>query len=86
MANFIHLDGYAHLVALPCIRFSFANYSAVVSLYGGQVLSLTYADEELLWLSPTTEWQNQQGVVMTALICHLLPHSGTGQAMIRHRG
>jgi glucose-6-phosphate 1-epimerase len=69
MANFIHLDGYAHLVALPCIRFSFANYSAVVSLYGGQVLSLTYADEELLWLSPTTEWQNQQPIRGGVPIC-----------------
>lgn len=69
MANFIHLDGYAHLSALPCIRFSFANYSAVVSLYGGQVLSLTCDGAELLWLSPTTEWLNQQPIRGGIPIC-----------------
>ena len=69
MANFIHLDGYAHLVDLPCIRFSFADYTAVVSLYGGQVLSLTHHDEELLWLSPTTAWQNQQPIRGGIPIC-----------------
>jgi glucose-6-phosphate 1-epimerase len=69
MANFIHLDGYAHLVALPCIRFSFADYSAVVSLYGGQVLSLKKAGEELLWLSPTTNWQQQQPIRGGVPIC-----------------
>ncbi len=69
MSNFIHLDGYAHLVALPCIRFSFADYSAVVSLYGGQVLSLQKAGKELLWLSPTTDWQQQQPIRGGVPIC-----------------
>lgn len=69
MANFTHLDGYAHLSALPCIRFSFADYVTVVSLYGGQVLSLKKAGEELLWLSPTTEWLNQQPIRGGVPIC-----------------
>lgn len=69
MANFIHLDGYAHLSALPCIRFSFADYTAVVALYGGQVLSLQKAGEELLWLSPTTDWQQQQPIRGGVPIC-----------------
>lgn len=69
MANFVHLDGFAHLTALPCIRFSFADYTAVVSLYGGQVLSLTLKGEELLWLSPTTDWQNQHPIRGGVPVC-----------------
>ena len=53
MANFTHLDGYAHLVGIPCISFSFGEFNAVVSLYGGQVLSWRTADgRERLFLSP----------------------------------
>lgn len=69
MANFTHLDGFAHLSALPCIRFSYGDYSAVVSLYGGQVLSLTHHDKELLWLSPTTQWHNEQPIRGGIPIC-----------------
>lgn len=69
MANFIHLDGFAHLSALPCIRFCFADYTAVVALYGGQVLSLKKAEQELLWLSPTTSWQNAQPIRGGVPIC-----------------
>lgn len=69
MANFIHLDGYAQYNGLPCIRFSFSNYSAVVSLYGGQVLSLTYQQKELLWLSGTTDWQLNKPIRGGVPIC-----------------
>lgn len=69
MANFTHLDGYAHLVGIPCIRFSFGEFNAVVSLYGGQVLSFSAQGKELLWLSPTTHWQQQHPVRGGIPIC-----------------
>ncbi len=69
MANFVHLDGFAHLNALPCIRFHYQQYTAVVSLYGGQLLSLTDQGRELLWLSPTSQWQQQQPIRGGVPIC-----------------
>lgn len=69
MAAIIHLDGFAHLTALPCLQLSFGHSSAVVSLYGGQVLSYRVNDVEQLWLSPTTHWQQQQAIRGGIPIC-----------------
>lgn len=69
MPAIIHLDGFAHLTDLPCVQLSFGTSSAVISLYGGQVLSYRVNDAEQLWLSPTTSWQQQQPIRGGIPIC-----------------
>lgn len=62
--------GFAHLTDLPCIKLQYGAASAVISLYGGQVLS--YQAEpgtELLWLSPKATWHNQAAIRGGVPVC-----------------
>ncbi|MDP2713436.1 D-hexose-6-phosphate mutarotase [Rheinheimera sp.] len=62
--------GFAHLTDLPCIKLQHGTASAVVSLYGAQVLS--YQPEpgkELLWLSPKAQWHNQGAIRGGVPVC-----------------
>ncbi|MEE2000550.1 D-hexose-6-phosphate mutarotase [Alkalimonas sp. MEB108] len=52
--------GFAHLAELPCWQLRCGEASAVVSSYGAQVLSYQPSPgDELLWLSPQANWQQQ---------------------------
>lgn len=62
--------GFRHLSDLPCIVLRHQNAQAVVSLYGGQVLSYQPTPTtERLWLSPLAQWQNQQAIRGGIPIC-----------------
>ena len=62
--------GFGHLTDLPCIKLQYGNASAVVSLYGGQVLSYQPAPgRELLWLSPLASWHNQTPIRGGVPVC-----------------
>lgn len=55
--------GFAHLSDLPCLKLQYGTASAVISLYGAQVLSYQpTAENEVLWLSPKAQWHNQQAI------------------------
>lgn len=69
MSAIHHQQGFAHLTDLPCLVLQFADYQAVISLYGAQVLSLSKAQQELLWLSPASRWQDQQPIRGGIPIC-----------------
>lgn len=57
------VTGFKHLTGLPCINLQFGTASAVVSLYGGQVLSYTPSDsDDVLWLSPKAQWQDDSAI------------------------
>ena len=63
-------SGFQHLSDLPCLRLQFGQASAVVSLYGGQVLSYQPTPtQELLWLSPLARWQNQYPIRGGVPVC-----------------
>ncbi|SEB02434.1 D-hexose-6-phosphate mutarotase [Alkalimonas amylolytica] len=52
--------GFAHLTDLPCWQLQFGAASAVISSYGAQLLSYQPSPgDELLWLSPKANWQQQ---------------------------
>lgn len=62
--------GFNHLTDLPCIKLQYGNASAVVSLYGGQVLSYQPTPgRELLWLSPLANWHNQTPIRGGVPVC-----------------
>ncbi|HBN88262.1 D-hexose-6-phosphate mutarotase [Rheinheimera aquimaris] len=62
--------GFAHLTDLPCITLQYGNATAVISLYGGQVLSYRPApDVDKLWLSPLAQWHNQTPIRGGVPIC-----------------
>ena len=62
--------GFGHLTDLPCIKLQYGNASAVVSLYGGQVLSYQPTPgHELLWLSPLASWHNQTPIRGGVPVC-----------------
>ncbi|MCC5825261.1 D-hexose-6-phosphate mutarotase [Alkalimonas sp.] len=53
-------SGFAHLDELPCWQLRFGEASAVITSYGAQVLSYQPSPgDELLWLSPQANWQQQ---------------------------
>ena len=57
------VTGFKHLTTLPCIKLQFGTASAVVSLYGAQVLSYTpNGNDDVLWLSPKAQWQNNSAI------------------------
>lgn len=63
MAGVTEITGFAHLDDLPCYLLSFGEATAVVSRYGGQVLSYQpKPGQELLWVSPLAVWQQQQPI------------------------
>ena len=62
--------GFAHLTDLPCIKLQYGNASAVISLYGAQVLSYQpQPGKELLWLSPKAQWHNQAAIRGGVPVC-----------------
>jgi glucose-6-phosphate 1-epimerase len=62
--------GFRHLSDLPCVVLHHQNAQAVVSLYGGQVLSYQPTPTtERLWFSPLAQWQNQQAIRGGIPIC-----------------
>jgi glucose-6-phosphate 1-epimerase len=62
--------GFAHLTDLPCIKLQYGAASAVISLYGGQVLSYqAVPGKELLWLSPKATWHNQAAIRGGVPVC-----------------
>lgn len=62
--------GFGHLTDLPCIQLQFGTASAVVSLYGAQVLSYQpTAGNELLWLSPLSHWHNEMPIRGGVPVC-----------------
>jgi glucose-6-phosphate 1-epimerase len=53
------VTGFAHLSDLPCVKLQFGAASAVVSLYGAQVLSYQPSpQQEVLWRSPLARWHD----------------------------
>lgn len=63
MAGVTEITGFAHLDDLPCYLLSFGEATAVVSRYGGQILSYQPKPGlELLWVSPLAVWQQQQPI------------------------
>lgn len=70
MAGITEITGFAHLQDLPCYLLSFGEATAVVSRYGGQVLSYQPSPgQELLWLSPLAVWQQQQPIRGGVPVC-----------------
>lgn len=62
--------GFAHLTDLPCISLHCGEASAVISLYGGQVLSYKPTpDHEMLWLSPLALWHYQTPIRGGVPVC-----------------
>lgn len=71
MTEAITLDtGFAHLTDLPCISLRYGNATAVISLYGAQLLSYQPSPEhEVLWLSPKASWHNGNAIRGGVPIC-----------------
>ncbi|MAD75866.1 MAG: D-hexose-6-phosphate mutarotase [Rheinheimera sp.] len=62
--------GFAQLTDLPCLTLQCANATAVLSLYGGQVLSYQpTAGNELLWLSAKAQWHNSTAIRGGVPVC-----------------
>jgi glucose-6-phosphate 1-epimerase len=62
--------GFGHLTDLPCIRLQHGTASAVISLYGAQLMSYQpVPEQELLWLSPLAQWHNQTPIRGGVPIC-----------------
>ncbi len=62
--------GFAQLSDLPCLKLQSGEASAVVSLYGGQVLSYQPApDNELLWVSSKAQWHNGAAIRGGVPVC-----------------
>lgn len=62
--------GFGHLTDLPCLILEYAGAKAVISLYGGQVLSYqAKPGQELLWLSSAATWHNQTPIRGGVPIC-----------------
>lgn len=62
--------GFAHLEDLPCVKLQFGQATAVIALYGAQVLSYQPRNnQEILWLSPLATWHNQTPIRGGVPIC-----------------
>ena len=62
--------GFAHLTDLPCISLWHGNATAVISLYGAQLLSYQPSPErEVLWLSPKASWHDGNAIRGGVPIC-----------------
>ena len=62
--------GFGHLTDLPCIVLQRGDASAVISLYGAQVLSYQPTpDNDLLWLSPLAQWHNHTPIRGGVPVC-----------------
>lgn len=51
--------GFRELLDIPVVQLNWQQQQAVVSLYGGHVLSWFDGHIERLWLSPLAKWQGQ---------------------------
>ncbi|SNY42729.1 glucose-6-phosphate 1-epimerase [Arsukibacterium tuosuense] len=68
--NISTLTGFGQLSDLPCLKLQYGNASAVVSLYGGQVLSYQPTPgQELLWLSDNAQWHNGAAIRGGVPVC-----------------
>jgi glucose-6-phosphate 1-epimerase len=68
--NVIFQTGFAHLSDLPCLKLQYGSATAVISLYGAQVLSYQPAPEqEILWLSPKAQWHNHTPIRGGVPVC-----------------
>ncbi|MDX1676830.1 D-hexose-6-phosphate mutarotase [Arsukibacterium sp.] len=66
----ISQTGFAKLVDLPCLQLRFGRASAVISLYGGQVLSYQpQPGNEILWLSDKAQWHNNTAIRGGVPVC-----------------
>lgn len=64
------IAGFSHLTDLPCYQLTCGDSSAVISLYGAQLLSYQpSAGDEQLWLSELAGWHNQQAIRGGVPIC-----------------
>lgn len=55
--------GFAHLTDLPCLQLQHRGATAIVSLYGGQILSYKAAPHrEILWLSEQADWHDNKPI------------------------
>lgn len=62
--------GFAHLHDLPCLVLRRGKATAVVSLYGAQILSYRPDNgPDLLWLSPLANWHNGSAIRGGIPIC-----------------
>lgn len=62
--------GFGHLTDLPCIKLQFGDASAVISLYGAQVLSYQpIPGKDILWLSPLAQWHNEMPIRGGVPVC-----------------
>lgn len=62
--------GFGHLTDLPCIKLEFGEASAVISLYGAQLLSYQpIAGNDILWLSPLAQWHNNMPIRGGVPVC-----------------
>ncbi|HSG50592.1 MAG TPA: D-hexose-6-phosphate mutarotase, partial [Rheinheimera sp.] len=89
--------GFAHLHDLPCLVLRWGKATAVVSLYGAQVLSYRPENSpDLLWLSPLANWHNGSAIRGGIPICwpwfgpaekRLMSNAGTlpNHGLVRNR-
>ncbi len=69
-ASVTRQTGFGHLTGLPCIKLQYGAASAVISLYGAQVLSYQPAEgDEKLWLSPKAQWHNNTPIRGGVPVC-----------------
>jgi glucose-6-phosphate 1-epimerase len=62
--------GFAQLSDLPCLKLQCDKASAIVSLYGGQVVSYQpTAGSELLWFSEKATWQHGAAIRGGVPVC-----------------
>lgn len=70
LSQIITQTGFAQLTDLPCLKLVCGQSSAVISLYGAQLLSYQPAPgRELLWLSPKAVWQQQHAIRGGVPVC-----------------
>ncbi|MDX1537987.1 D-hexose-6-phosphate mutarotase [Arsukibacterium sp.] len=68
--NITTITGFGQLGDLPCLKLQCGQASAVVSLYGGQVLSYQpTAGNEVLWLSDKAQWHNGAAIRGGVPVC-----------------
>jgi glucose-6-phosphate 1-epimerase len=68
--NITTITGFGPLSDLPCLQLRCGQASAVISLYGGQLLSYQpTAGNEVLWLSDKANWHNGTAIRGGVPVC-----------------
>lgn len=68
--NISSITGFGQLGDLPCLKLQCGQASAVISLYGGQLLSYQpTAGNEVLWLSEQALWHNGAAIRGGVPVC-----------------